>query len=811
MKRINNLSRKQTGDTFELKVAELYRAMGFEVSLHTPVCGQEVDILAARHIPGSGSYSVIVECKYKGGNRLAGNADVQSIAGAFNIAKVNHIVAACTVVTTTGFSLAAQEAAKAAGIHLTTYSELIKNLIDFTYYFKTLKTRFIESFGDGNSTWFIKARGRQGKSEIKLLDELVDSWLARKRKSPLALLGGYGTGKTSFCNHYAVRLINKPGSPIPIILSLREFQKSIKIESLVRDFLDEQCNAPAPRFDTFWRMYSEGLILLILDGFDEMAIRVDASVLEANLLEIERFGRTTGNLILTCRPEVFITDKEEISALRPSNDPLSERMSVYEQVELELWTTEQVSQYVEKRVRGMKPRPRNPPDFYLERIKKLPELNDLSTRAVHLDLIVKLLPSMIENSVPITRPNLYQTYIQRELRRETVHNKRLQIMSDESRLSLMRTVAAERFLKSYDNLNFEEASTIIKSKLGLPISEVESVTRDFLNRSFLRREGDIYWFAHKSLGEYLFAVEVHEKIVGGELEFLKRTNCSSAVAGMVLDLFGGFEGFDSMLAALNLQSRGTHFVIDELEKIGFVANSLADYAKGIQAIARGRKFSGTRTDLYWRQLGGWAHDLNNLLVAVRGYHDLIIRLSQLENSSREERHIKELSTAWSRLLSHTMELHQFQLNRLTFNLEFKLRRKEVDLGFLLDNSVTFIQKDKVQITGGCRPYFGDENLLSRIFENLALNAKYAIEENGNLIVNLSETSDDEVQITFTNTGSTIPSDVIDKIFDWGFTTRRDGHGIGLAVVKELIELHNGSIKVRSNAQKTIFEILLPRS
>jgi hypothetical protein len=225
-------------------------------------------------------------------------------------------------------------------------------------------------------------------------------------------------------------------------------------------------------------------------------------------------------------------------------------------------------------------------------IKNLPALSDLSVRAVHLDLIVKMLPNMIDREVPITRPNLYQTYIARELSRETIHNKRLRLISDEDRLALMRIVAAERFFESYDDLNFEVAARIVQRELGLSKPEVEPVTRDFLNRSFLHREGDTYRFAHKSLGEYLFALELHDRIIKGDLAFFEKTIISSAVAGMVLDLFGGLEAFNQMLIALMLNPDRFRIEDTEITRVNFAAMGLADYTHGILSISREERLRG---------------------------------------------------------------------------------------------------------------------------------------------------------------------------------------------------------------------------
>jgi hypothetical protein len=247
MPKASGLNSKQKGDQFEDEISELYVAMGYEVKRNVFLCGQEVDILATQNIRGSKPYSLIVECKYKGHDKKASNSDIQDIAGAFSIAKSNNLVSGCTVVTTNGFSLSAQEAAASAGIHLTTKHQLVKELIDFSPYLKELKKQYHEDFGENESSWYIDDRGRKGGKKIKSIDLFVDDWVVRTKKHPIALLGSYGTGKTSFCRHYAVRIIEKPKMPIPVIIPLRDFHKQMKMESLIRDFMDEQCHSPSPR------------------------------------------------------------------------------------------------------------------------------------------------------------------------------------------------------------------------------------------------------------------------------------------------------------------------------------------------------------------------------------------------------------------------------------------------------------------------------------------------------------------------------------------------------------------------------------
>jgi signal transduction histidine kinase len=811
MPKASGLNSKQKGDQFEDEISELYTAMGYDVKRNVPMYGQEIDILATQNIRGSKPYSLIVECKYKGHDKKASNRDIQDIAGAFNIAKSNNLVTGCTVVTTNGFSLSAQEAAASAGIHLTTKHKLVKELIDFSPYLKELKKRYHEDFGEDESSWYIDARGRVGEKEIKSLDLFVDEWVMCPQKYPLALLGSYGTGKTSFCRHYAVRIIETPKMPIPIIISLRDFHKQMKIESLIRDFMDEECSSPSPRFESFYRMYEEHMLLIIFDGFDEMASRVDSTILEANLHEIEKFAGVNGNVILTCRPEFFTTNREKILALAPKEDPLSERMAKYQPVEIELWSSTQISRYVKKRVSNMTPPPSKPHNYYIERIKNLPELSDMSTRAVHLDLIVKILPTMIKKRIPITRPNLYRTYIQQELRRETIKNKRLRVISDNDRMELMRTVAAEGFLNSSDELNFEAATKVVMEKLKPPRSELESITRDFLNRSFLRRQGDKYQFAHKSMGEYLFAEVVYENIIRGKLEIIDRQQYSSAVAGMVLELFGGMIAFNKMLEAINIEDSKVTVTFANYNRFGFAVKSLHDYISGILFFCRNNKSIKKEQNHMRHIFVILAHVTKNLMATIKLYIDCQKDEQTKKRANIDKSPLSGISRAWGKLLYMIDHLKKFCFNRLTFDLEFNLEKENINLAALAYNAAC-IPENKLKISSRSCIYYGYKDYISRIFENIAMNVKRSIEKGGDFFMNINEDEKrNGIIITFMNTGVPIPSENLSKIFDEGSTTRPNGTGLGLDIVEIFVTLHGGTVQVRSEKHETIIEIFLPRN
>jgi signal transduction histidine kinase/ligand-binding sensor domain-containing protein/DNA-binding response OmpR family regulator len=99
-------------------------------------------------------------------------------------------------------------------------------------------------------------------------------------------------------------------------------------------------------------------------------------------------------------------------------------------------------------------------------------------------------------------------------------------------------------------------------------------------------------------------------------------------------------------------------------------------------------------------------------------------------------------------------------------------------------------------------YFDKEKMV-KVFSNLLSNAFKFTPLRGNVIINVAETLNNTVEIKIRNTGVGIPKKELPKLFDRFYqvdssqTKEHEGTGIGLALVKELVELHHGKIEVDS--------------
>jgi two-component system sporulation sensor kinase A len=100
-------------------------------------------------------------------------------------------------------------------------------------------------------------------------------------------------------------------------------------------------------------------------------------------------------------------------------------------------------------------------------------------------------------------------------------------------------------------------------------------------------------------------------------------------------------------------------------------------------------------------------------------------------------------------------------------------------------------------------------LLRRVLVNLVLNAVQAMPNGGQLTITTNKTQD-SAAIAVQDTGTGIPAENLEKIFNPFFTTKAQGQGLGLAVCKRLIEAQDGEITVKSEVDKgSTFTIMLP--
>jgi signal transduction histidine kinase len=104
---------------------------------------------------------------------------------------------------------------------------------------------------------------------------------------------------------------------------------------------------------------------------------------------------------------------------------------------------------------------------------------------------------------------------------------------------------------------------------------------------------------------------------------------------------------------------------------------------------------------------------------------------------------------------------------------------------------------RLHLDRGLPPLVGDEEMLRRALLNLMLNACQAMPGGGQVTVRSERQAPDLARVTVDDTGRGIPAEDLPRIFTMYYTTKPDGSGIGLALVRRIVEAHQGEIEVAS--------------
>lgn len=148
----------------------------------------------------------------------------------------------------------------------------------------------------------------------------------------------------------------------------------------------------------------------------------------------------------------------------------------------------------------------------------------------------------------------------------------------------------------------------------------------------------------------------------------------------------------------------------------------------------------------------------------------------------------------------------------------RVNNENIDLKNLIESAVILYQDNKqtIELTSSKDiPYiiYADKTQLLRVFNNLIKNAIQAIQdiEYGKVVIEIRENSD-HILILFSDNGIGISEAQKEKIFSPNFTTKSGGMGLGLAMVKNIIESYNGKIWFESEKGKgTTFFVSMPKA
>jgi two-component system cell cycle sensor histidine kinase/response regulator CckA len=232
-----------------------------------------------------------------------------------------------------------------------------------------------------------------------------------------------------------------------------------------------------------------------------------------------------------------------------------------------------------------------------------------------------------------------------------------------------------------------------------------------------------------------------------------------------------------------------------------------------------------KMDMVGQLAGGIAHDFNNVLSAIMMANDFLLNAHKPTDPSFQD--IMQIKQNATRAATLVRQL-------LAFSRRQTLRPQVLDLGDALSDLTMLLrrligEKVKLDLVHGrdLWPVKVDVSQFEQVIVNLAVNARDAMPEGGSLTVRTANlTADDAahlaykgmpaadyVRIDVSDTGTGIPADIVDKIFEPFFSTKEvgKGTGLGLSTVYGIVKQTGGFVYVDSEAGKgTSFHIFLPR-
>jgi two-component system sensor histidine kinase VanS len=212
-----------------------------------------------------------------------------------------------------------------------------------------------------------------------------------------------------------------------------------------------------------------------------------------------------------------------------------------------------------------------------------------------------------------------------------------------------------------------------------------------------------------------------------------------------------------------------------------------------------------------------AHDLKTPLTSVIGYLTLLRDESQISEELREKYLSISLEKAerLEELINEFFEITRFNLSNLTLELSrVNLTRmlEQITYEFepmLSDKGLNCTLTAPPDIAIKC-----DINKMQRVFDNLFRNAINYSFQNSSIEITVVQ-KENRVILKFLNHGNTIPKEKLNRIFeqfyrlDTSRTTNTGGAGLGLAIAKQIVELHQGTIVAFSENEIIAFEVTIP--
>jgi WD40 repeat protein len=683
----------------------------------------------------------------------------------------------------------AKTAAKQNRIRLFTLKEY-RGLIDFSDYVAR-QTVLLDSDLRYQDKWYVNQKiqrytplegWRDLPSQVSpsyALEALVE-WT--KQSVMVLVLAEFGSGKSFLMRQLAKRL-DQEGEITPIFIDMSQLDKGMTLNEVIAQHLTRH-QVNLIDINAFNYMLQNGDIVLLFDGFDELVSRVKYAGAVAHLNMIIQAASGNARVVVTSRKEHFVSDQDLLQALGEQIQQASARMIrilPFEKREILEFLTHRLGDAVAATIR-------------LQLMDDIKDLLGLSRNPRMLGFIADLSLEDLENAKAggekISAASLYHTIINNWLEFEAERLGKggaAEPLTLENRWSAVRHIALVIWKQAEQKIALADLQTDIATQLKnittIDIDEHQATHQVGSGTLLVRDEVGYFYFAHRSILEYLIAETYRDDILNWQSPRALGIMISELLAQFIVDLIGIQAATSWVQSILGMNSDSSQAESDAAQAI---QNHLLKTNKESHFVLDYRDKDLRGTDFSGQDLRGSRFDRSNLHLArfrnanAAGavFEHTNVQLSDFSGANLEKADFSDALLDRAKFIGATLDPEALKQAHSTFGSATHWDANAVSPQWFTPSPITFLawfsQPDTREAFELC--IAGTESGCILIIEAATLTVLRTIQAHIGAVWS----------VAFSPDGKTIASsgeDALIRLWD-----------VGTAKLKHVLEGHDGSVR-----------------
>jgi hypothetical protein len=535
---------------FEADVVHLLTLLGWQVLPETLVGAKKVDALAKRLGDFGQHQTMAIECKAYHSNLT--QEQVNTIYSNYRPLLDSGRCDQLLLVTLEPLAPSANTfVADARGLVHVTYLTLLNSLLDFSGYVDGMIAQFE---GADVSAYYIKQDCRSDATSLRYhtcAEDAIVRWVSEDNFQPVAILAGYGMGKTTLSRRLAYVLASQhkgdARARIPLLLKLEELGSEQSLEGLIGKHFTSFSVVRNYNFNLFYDLLKRGRFVVILDGFDEMKHTMSWETMRFNFQQLNRLVTGRSKVLLSGRPSAFLTENEQMEALHGVARGTTRTFRIpdwpdYQELHLLPFTRDQIAKFIgeyisERANRGVSMQHLTPS---VDDLTDDSHIYRLASRPVQLKMLLEVLPIWDKRLDSLTVSALYSIFIDLLIKREMDKLSR-RLFSQVERREFARDLAWWMWTENnVTGISGARIPDVLFERFKRRDADIGEVRRDLLTAcSIDRKAPEGYYFPHRSFQEFLVAEHLVELAKSGKLPI---EGTSILITQEIREFFAGMIG-----------------------------------------------------------------------------------------------------------------------------------------------------------------------------------------------------------------------------------------------------------------------------